>query len=152
MMFRRVLFGRSAVAPSQGRRLTLVRAQARWMVHVHEAALLPAKVHAAIMTVALMVSTSAHAAGVTGFLKGWGDAANEVIRLTLLVGMMAGICFALYGIFNLAKKGMNRGDDITWGQVLWPVGGGALATIVLYVIQAVVEESGASRSDMGRQL
>ena len=118
----------------------------------HDIALLPSKVHAAVFTVALLVSTSAAAQGVTGFFRGWGDALNEVINTALLVGMMAGVIFVLYGIINLAKKGMNRGEDIEASKIIWPIIGGALATIISYVIRLIVEESGASSSDIGRQL
>ena len=124
-----------------------------WLVgHIHDIACLPSKVHAAVFTASLLISTSAAAQGVTGFFKGWSNAINEIIRLALLVGMMLGIVFVLYGVVNLAKKGMNRGEDIEWSKILWPIVGGALATIVLFLIRAVVEESGASSSDMGRQL
>lgn len=128
------------------------RANAWFAEQAHDAAVLPSKVHAAVFTAAILASNSASAQGVTGFFRGWSSAANEIIRLTLLAGMMVGIIFVLYGVVNLAKKGMNRGDDIEWSKVLWPIAGGALATVLLYVIQAVVEESGASRADMGRQM
>jgi uncharacterized membrane protein YdcZ (DUF606 family) len=66
--------------------------------------------------------------------------------------MVVGIGSVLYGLVMLVKKGLGRGDDIEWRQVMWPLIGGALASILLYVIQAVVEESGASKDDMGRTL
>lgn len=129
----------------------IARAKAWVVAQAHDTAMLSSKVHAAVFTVAVLASTSASATGVTGFFRGWSNAFNEIIRLVLLAGMMIGIIFVLYGVINLAKKGMNRGDDIEWSKVLWPIAGGALATVLLFVIQSVVEEGGASRSDMGRQ-
>ena len=134
-------------------RTTLIsRSKALLAGFFHDIAVLPSKVHAGVFTVALLVSTSAAAQGVTGFFRGWSSALNEIISLTLLAGMMVGVLFVLYGLINLAKKGMNRGEDIEASKIVWPIIGGALATITLYVIRLVVEESGASRSDMGRQL
>lgn len=134
-------------------RKTLISLSKAWLAGMfHDIAVLPSKIHAAVFTVALVVSTSATAQGVTGFFRGWSDALNAIISLTLLAGMMLGIIFVLFGLVNLAKKGMNRGDDIEASKILWPIVGGALATIILYVIRLVVEESGASSSDMGRQL
>lgn len=126
-------------------------ATSRLVAGAHEAAQLPGRVHAAVFMASLFVSTHAMAAGgVTGFFSGWKNAITTFIDLVLLAGMAIGIAAVLYGLINLIKKGMGRGDDIEWGKILWPIVGGALATILLYVIQAVVEEGGASRSDMGR--
>lgn len=117
---------------------------------MHDTAMLPSKTHAAVLTVSLVASTNAMALGVTGFFSGWRNAATELIGLTIIAGMAIGIMAALYGIMNMIKKGMGRGDDIEWGKITWPIIGGALATILLFVLQAVVEEGGGTRGDMGR--
>lgn len=118
---------------------------------IYEIAQLPSKAHALVFTASLFLSTHAMAAGgITGFFTGWKSGITAFIDLVLLAGMGIGIAAVLYGLINMIKKGMGRGDDIEWSKILWPIIGGALATILLYVIQAVVEEGGASRSDMGR--
>ena len=118
---------------------------------VHDTAMLSSKAHAVVFSIAVFASSKASAAtGVTGFFTGWKSAMTALISLVLLAGMAVGIMAALYGIINMIKKGMGRGDDIEWGKITWPIIGGALATILLYVIQAVVEEGGATRGDMGR--
>jgi uncharacterized membrane-anchored protein len=120
-----------------------------WLA-MHEVAQLPNRIHVWVFTASLFISTHAMAAGVTGFFTGWKSAFTTLIELILLAGMLVGVGAVLYGLVNLIKKGMGRGEDMEWGKILWPIVGGALATILLYVIQSVVEESGASRSDMGR--
>ncbi len=102
--------------------------------------------------VALLAATplSAAANGVSGLFRGWGSAATETLRLIVLIGMVGGVAACLYGIFKLVKKGSDRGEDIEWRQIAWPIIGGALATVLLFVITLVIEESGGSRSDMGR--
>lgn len=118
---------------------------------VHDMAMLSSKAHAVVFSIAVFASSKASAAtGVTGFFTGWKSAMTALISLVLLAGMAVGIMAALYGIINMIKKGMGRGDDIEWGKITWPIIGGALATILLFVIQAVVEEGGATRGDMGR--
>lgn len=124
--------------------------KAKLTAFAHDTALLPRRVHVAVASFALFVSTHAMASGVTGFFTGWRNAIQAGIELVILGAMLVGICFVLYGLINLGKKGMGRGDDIEWSKITWPIIGGALATVLLYVIQSVVEEGGASRSDMGR--
>lgn len=110
------------------------------------------KAHAVLFLAAISTfATATHAAGITEMFKGFRGAGNELLELFVLVGMVAGVGFVLWGLFQLAKKGMGRGDDIEWKNILWPIIGGALCTIVMYVVQAVVEESGAARTDIGRQ-
>lgn len=117
----------------------------RWGVFAQRA-------HAVLLLAAISTfAKPTHAAGITEMFRGFRGAGNELLQLFVLVGMVVGVGFVLWGLFQLAKKGMNRGDDIEWKNILWPIIGGALCTIVLYVVQAVVEESGATRTDIGRQ-
>ena len=121
------------------------------LMHLHEVAMLPRKVHAAVFAVSLTLSGHAMAAGgVTGFFTGWKSGINALIELVLLGGMAIGIMAVLYGMTQMIKKGMGRGDDIEWGKIMWPIVGGAMATVVLYVIESVVTEGGSSKADMGR--
>lgn len=115
---------------------------------VHNTAMLSNKVHAAVFTVAVLASNSAHAVGVSGIFSGWKGGLTSLMSLVLAGGITIGVCATLYGIINLIKKGMGRGDDVEWGTIMWPIIGGALATVVLYILQAVVEEGGAGRTDM----
>lgn len=129
----------------------LVAFRNRFYSFLHDIALLPSRAHAAVFMASIFVSSHAMAAGgVTGFFSGWKSAITTFIDLILLAGMAIGIAAVLYGIINMIKKGMGRGEDMEWSKIMWPIIGGALATILLYVIQAVVEEGGASRTDMGR--
>lgn len=117
---------------------------------IHDTAMLPAKVHAAVFVLSLAVTGHAQAAGITGFFTGFTGAINAAILLILQAAQLMGVAAVLYGLYNLAKKGMNRGEDVEWSKVLYPILGGALLTIIFYVIQSVVEEGGASKSDIGR--
>ena len=122
---------------------TVATLKAKLTAFAHDTALLPRRVHVAVASFALFVSTHAMASGVTGFFTGWRNAIQAGIELVILGAMLVGICFVLYGLINLGKKGMGRGDDIEWSKITWPIIGGALATVLLYVIQSVVEEGGA---------
>ena len=104
------------------------------LMHIHEVAMLPRKVHVALFALSITLSGHAMAAGVTGFFTGWRSGVNALIQLVLLIGMAVGIIAVLYGIIQMIKKGMGRGDDIEWGKIMWPIMGGALATVVLVVI------------------
>ncbi|MBQ0916916.1 hypothetical protein KBW71_00430 [Hydrogenophaga aromaticivorans] len=126
--------------------------RAKLSVAIHEVAMLPARLHAIVFLLSMSAASHVHAAGVTGFFEGWTEAIKALGNLLLQGGMVVGIGSVLYGLVMLVKKGLGRGDDIEWRQVMWPLIGGALASILLYVIQAVVEESGASKDDMGRTL
>lgn len=124
----------------------------KWFKYqVLEASQLPVKVHTIVATFAVLVSTKAMAAGgIAGFFTGWRAAGTALMDFMTLGGMVVGVIFVLYGLINLGKKGMGRGDDIEWSKVLWPIIGGGLASILMYVMQTVVETGGASKSDMGR--
>lgn len=130
------------------KKLSVVRAKLG--VSVHDTAMLPVKVHAAVFMLSMAITGHAQAAGVTGFFSGFTGAISAAILLILQAAQLMGVGAVLYGLYNLAKKGMNRGEDIEWSKVLYPILGGALLTIIFYVIQSVVEEGGASRTDMGR--
>lgn len=124
--------------------------RAKLNVSAHDVAMFSPKVHASVFTLSMLLSSHAEAAGVTGFFTGFTGATSAGTLLVLQIAQFMGVAAVLYGLFNLAKKGMNRGEDIEWSKVLYPLLGGALLTIIFYVIQSVVEEGGASRSDMGR--
>ncbi|MES2977560.1 MAG: DUF6750 family protein [Pseudomonadota bacterium] len=126
-------------------RLDIVtRKSGQWSLRIHMVVLL------ALVSAVSRAQAQTRGAGVTGFFTGWKSALGAATDLILLGGLLAGVAGVLYGMVMMIKKGLGRGDDIEWRQVLWPIIGGGLATIILFVIQSVVEESGASRSDMGR--
>ena len=128
----------------------LATARAKLGFAVHDTALIPIKVHATVFLLSMAITNQAQAAGVTGFFSGFTTAINSAILLILQAAQLMGVGAVLYGLYNLAKKGMNRGEDIEWSKVLYPILGGAMLTIIFYVIQSVVEEGGANRSDIGR--
>lgn len=121
------------------------------MGFVYATSQLPIKVHTIVVFTSLGLSKHALAAGgITGFFTGWKSAGNALIELMILGGLVIGIGAVLYGLIQMIKKGTGRGDEIEWSKILWPIIGGGLASILLYVMQAVVEEGGASKADMGR--
>lgn len=89
-------------------------------------------------------------AGVSGFFQNMGQAARNFISLVSIAAVAIGVAAVLYGIVMMIKKGMGRGDDIEWRQILWPLIGGAMATVVMYVVYALVTEVGADQGDMGQ--
>lgn len=101
---------------------------------------------------ALMVAAMtgvAHAQGVSGIFSNIGNAVRNFINIATIVAVGIGIVSVLYGIVMMIKKGMGRGDDIEWRQIIWPLVGGALATVVMFVVRAIVIEAGANQSQMG---
>ena len=108
-----------------------------------EMAKVPAKIY---MMLLILSSNMAHAAGL---FTGWRGAINSISSLLVLAATLVGIGAVLYGLVNLVKKGMGRGDDIEWREIIWPLGGGAMLTVLMYVVDGLVIESGASQTDMG---
>lgn len=123
---------------------------ARLQAFAHDTALLPSKTHAAVFTFAVFISTNTMAATISGFFTKWTGSINALISLVAVAGIAVGVMAVLYGIIQMIKKGMGRGDDVEWSHILWPIAGGGLASILLYVLQAVVEEGGATANDMGK--
>lgn len=95
-----------------------------------------------------MALSSGHASA-AGLLSGWRGMINEGIGLIILVAMLVGIGGVMYGLIQMVKKGMGRGDDIEWREILWPLVGGSALTVLMYVVEGLVVESGASEGDMG---
>lgn len=92
----------------------------------------------------------AQSAGVSGFFGNLGTATRNFIAMVTIVAVGVGVTAVLYGIVMMIKKGMGRGDDIEWRQIIWPLVGGALATVVMYVVYALVTEIGANQGQMGQ--
>ena len=128
----------------------LACARARLNLCIHDTALLPTKVHVGVFTLSMVITSHASAAGVTNFFTGFTGAINAAILLVLQAAQLMGVGSVLYGLYSLAKKGMNRGEDIEWSKVMYPIGGGAMLTVIFFVIEAVVVEGGASKADIGR--
>ena len=104
----------------------------------------------AVMTsVAHAQGTPAASTGVSGIFSNLGNAAKSFINIATIVAVAIGVAAVLYGIVMMIKKGMGRGDDIEWRQIIWPLVGGALATVVMFVVRALVVEAGASADQMG---
>jgi len=92
----------------------------------------------------------AQSSGISGMFTNLGTAAKNFISLIAIAAVAIGIAAVLYGLVMMAKKGMGRGDDVEWRQIMWPLLGGALASVLMYVVYALVTEVGASNSNMGQ--
>lgn len=128
-------------------RLALAKVQAKALTAVHQLSRVPTKIYIFGAYVGMAVS-SGHA-GAAGLLTGWRSMINEGISLIILVAMLVGIGAVMFGLIQLVKKGMGRGDDIEWREILWPLVGGAALTVLMYVVDGLVVESGAAEGDMG---
>jgi len=107
----------------------------------------------AVMLAAVSASAWAQAAGsggISGMFSNLGRAARNFISLAAIIAVAIGVAAVLYGLVMMIKKGMGRGDDIEWRQIIWPLVGGALASVVMYVVYALVAEVGAGQGDMGQ--
>lgn len=102
------------------------------------------------LLVAYMPSWAQTAGGVSGMFSNLGTAARNFISLAAIIAVAIGVAAVLYGLVMMIKKGMGRGDDIEWRQIIWPLVGGALASVVMYVVYALVAEVGANQSNMGQ--
>ncbi len=72
--------------------------------------------------------------GVSGMFSNLGNATRNYIALASIVAVGIGVAAVLYGLVMMIKKGMGRGDDIEWRQIIWPIVGGSLATVLMYVV------------------
>lgn len=95
-------------------------------------------------------SAFAQATSTSSFFTGWKNSINALIELVILASVLAGVSSVLYGLFQLVKKGMGRGEDVEWRQVLWPLAGGALLTVLMYVISLIIADGGGATTDIGR--
>ena len=114
----------------------------------HQISRLPTKMYVFGVYVG-MATASGAASAAGGLFTGWRGAMNDIIGLLILAAMLAGIGAVLYGLTQLVKKGMGRGDDVEWREIYWPLGGGAMLTVLMYMVEGLVGESGAGVSDMG---
>lgn len=122
-------------------------AQAKVVTAAHTLSRVPTKIY--ILGVYVGIAASSGHANAAGLMTGWRDMINETISLLTVVATLAGIGAVLYGLTQLVKKGMGRGDDIEWREIMWPLVGGASLTVLMYVVDGLVVESGAQTSDMG---
>lgn len=123
----------------------------RALAFIHDAASLPTKAQAAVLTLSLMASSHAMASGFTGFFAGWKGAAQSLVDFATMVGVAIGVISCLVGIMKLIKKGKSN-DQTEWPEIIWPIVGGALCTVVVLILNATVETGGASTGEMGKTL
>ncbi len=121
---------------------------AKWYAVLHGLAQIPNRIY--VFTVYVAMATGSGLANAQGLFTGWRGMINDLIGLLVLGAMLAGVGAVLYGLAMLVKKGMGRGDDVEWRQVYWPLAGGAMLTVLMYMVRGLVVESGASESDMGQ--
>ncbi|MDM7323317.1 MAG: hypothetical protein P3W87_008655 [Gammaproteobacteria bacterium] len=109
------------------------------------------KIYYGVITSALLMSSEqARAESISGMFSNLGTATKNFISLTAIVAVGIGVASVLYGLVMMIKKGMGRGDDIEWRQIIWPLIGGAKASVLMYMLYSLVDEVGASRSDLGQ--
>ena len=112
-------------------------------------AIRPAQMGAAALALLGPSMAWAQAAGVSGLFGNMGTAVRSFIELITIAAVGIGIAAVLYGIIMMIKKGTGRGEDIEWRQILWPLLGGAMATVVMFIVYSLVAEVGAPQNTMG---
>lgn len=101
------------------------------------------------LTPSIALAQAVGAGGVSGLFGNMGQAVRSFINLITIAAVAIGIAAVLYGIVMLIKKGTGRGDDIEWREILWPLVGGAMATVLMFIVYALVAEVGAPQNTMG---
>jgi len=92
---------------------------------------------------------AAQATGVSGLFINLGTTARNFISLISIIAVALGVAAVLYGIVMMIKKGTGQGDQIEWREILWPLIGGAMATVLMFMVFSLVAEVGAGTGDMG---
>ncbi|WP_454740383.1 DUF6750 family protein [Cupriavidus necator] len=106
------------------------------------------------VTVALMgvnASKAAYAAGgITGMLGNIDSTAKASVTTLVNIAMVMGVAGVLYGL-KLIKDRSNERENVKISQILFSLGGGAGLIVIWFVITMLVETTGGSSSDIGRQ-
>lgn len=100
----------------------------------------------ALMPTLVMAETNP---GITGLFNNLGTAARNFISLISIIAVALGVAAVLYGIVMMIKKGTGQGDQIEWREILWPLIGGAMATVLMFMVYSLVAEVGAGAGQMG---
>lgn len=100
----------------------------------------------ALMPTLVMAQTNP---GVSGLFVNLGTAARNFISLISIIAVALGVAAVLYGIVMMIKKGTGQGDQIEWREILWPLIGGAMATVLMFIVFSLVAEVGAGAGQMG---
>lgn len=100
----------------------------------------------ALMPTLVMAQTNP---GVSGLFINLGTAARNFISLISIIAVALGVAAVLYGIVMMIKKGTGQGDQIEWREILWPLIGGAMATVLMFIVFSLVAEVGAGAGRMG---
>lgn len=118
---------------------------------LHDMAQLPTKVYILATYIWINLSVSVAHATQSSLFTGWHEMMLKIVQLLISAALLAGVGAVLYGLTQLVKKGMGRGDDVEWRQVYWPLGGGAMLATLMYMVEGLVAESGAGANDLGRR-
>jgi len=103
-----------------------------------------------VLTSALMPTlVMAQATGVSGLFINLGTTARNFISLISIIAVALGVAAVLYGIVMMIKKGTGQGDQIEWREILWPLIGGGMATVLMFMVFSLVAEVGAGAGQMG---
>lgn len=118
---------------------------------IHDLSMLPTRMHVTVVSLLFaFLGPSATAQGLTRLFSGWRGVVSMALELLLLVSVL----YAAWGIFKgvaaLIRKGQGRADEVEMREIFYPIVGGSLMAIIMYILVGMVEEAGGSSSDIGR--
>jgi hypothetical protein len=93
---------------------------------------------------------SANATMVDTAIANFKSAATNGVSAAIVAAGLGGVISLAIGFMNMKKKSGDRGDDITFGKIIWPIiaGGGLLA--ISFVALMTVDLAGGSSQNIGQ--
>jgi hypothetical protein len=76
--------------------------------------------------------------------------ASAAVGAAIAVFAVIGVGAIGYGGLQMKKKGGDRGDDVTWGQVVYPMIGGTICLCIALISGIWATEFGGSQSSDGQ--
>lgn len=117
----------------------------------YDLSMLPTRLYTTVFTaLILLVGPGAHAQGLTRLFSGWSGVVSAALNFMLLISVLIAAYGVMSGIWQLIQKGRGRQDEVEMRQIVYPVVGGSLMAIVMFILTGMVEEAGGSSSDIGR--
>jgi hypothetical protein len=87
------------------------------------------------------------------------DLIDRVVRLgkastlaVVVVAVLVGLCFVVYGLVLMKKKSDDRGGDISIAKIALCIGAGCFLIILTFTVAMVTETFGAGASDIGKDI
>ncbi|MGY2488319.1 DUF6750 family protein [Cupriavidus sp. CP313] len=106
---------------------------------------------AAVALMGVNASKAAYAAGgIVGMLSNIDATAKASVTTLVNIALVMGVAGVLYGL-KLIKDRSNDRENVKVGHILYSLGGGAGLIVIWFVIVTLVETTGGSSSDIGRQ-